>query len=109
MSFQPALDGGFERIELALSSRLTTRRVRLALRPLRDGLLVDAQLAANLREAQATLLVIEPDLTIKLIGDHGCCCPSVSNIWRRIALRGNAWPVGGAGSSLADAGWRLNT
>jgi hypothetical protein len=81
MLFQPALDDLLIRIELALSPGVQTRGVGLAARPLCDRFFIDVQFTADLCKAQTTLFVIELDLTIKLIGDHGCCCcPPASKI-----------------------------
>src|SRR5438034_11446626 len=100
MSFQPALNDDFVGVELTLAQRLATSDVILGTSPFSHRLFFEVQLTGDLGKIQAALLMQEPDLRVKLVGDHGCLGPSASNILRRIALRGSAWPVRGAGCSL---------
>src|SRR5271169_6113872 len=95
MSLQPALNDNFVGLELTFAhQRLATAfGIIFCASPFSDGLFIEVQLTGDLGKIQAALLMQEPDLRVKLVGDHGCWDPPDSNICRRIALRGSAWPV----------------
>ena len=82
MSFQPALNDDFVGFELALAhQRLATAfGIILCASPFRDGLFIEVQLTGDLGKIQTALLMQEPDLRVKLVGDHGCGDPPDSNI-----------------------------
>src|SRR6516164_4408925 len=110
MSFQPALNDYFVGVELTFAQRLATSLdVILCASTFSHRLFIEVQLTGDLGKIQAALLMQEPDLTVKLVGDHGCWGPPDSNIRRRIALRGSAWPVRGTGCSVLNIGARLST
>src|SRR3984893_364754 len=80
MSFQPALDDDFVGLELTFARRLASLGIILCTSPFSHCLFVEVQLPGDLGKIQAALLMQEPDLTVKLVGDHGCWGPPESNI-----------------------------
>src|SRR5207244_13114644 len=50
--------------------------VILCTSPFSHRLLIEVQLTSDLGKIQAALLMQEPDLRVKLVGDHGCSRPS---------------------------------
>ena len=81
MSFQPALNDDFVGLELTFArERLASLGVILGTSPFSHRLFIEVQLTGDLGKIQAALLMQEPDLRVKLVGDHGCCGPPDSNI-----------------------------
>ena len=82
MSFQPALNDDFVGLELTFAhQRLATASgIILCTSPFSDGLFIEVQLTGDLGKIQAAFLMQEPDLRVKLVGDHGCGGSPDSNI-----------------------------
>jgi hypothetical protein len=81
MSFQPTLNDDFVGIELTFAQPLATALdVILCTSPFSHRLFIEVQLTGDLGKIQAALLMQEPDLRVKLVGDHGCWGPPDSNI-----------------------------
>jgi hypothetical protein len=81
MSFQPALNDDFVGLELTFAQRLaTTLNVILGASPFSYRLFIEVQFTGDLGKIQAALLMQEPDLRVKLVGDHGYWGPPDSNI-----------------------------
>ena len=108
MAFQPAGDGGLEGIELAGAFGMATAREGIERGVFGGGFRIDAQLAGDLVESQAALLMEEPDLAVGLIVGH----LATSIIARKISPMERTSPTRGSGAwteETAGLGSRLKT